>query len=290
MCGGMTMTNKVLLNGQFVDEKDAKIPYNDRGYNFGDGVYEYIRVYDGTLFTVKEHFERFLRSAAEIDIDLEETVESLTQTVQSLIDENDVQNGGIYIQATRGASPRDHAFPGPDVKPQIMAFTKSYDRPFEELENGIYAVTVEDIRWLRCDIKSLNLLGNVLAKEYAVKYNAAEAIQHRGETVTEGASSNVYAIKDGVIYTHPINNYILNGITRQVIKNVAEEADIPFKEETFTVDFLKNADEIIVSSTSVEVMPVIKLDGEAVGDGKVGSITRKLQEGFSQKIEESHNK
>ena len=102
-----------------------KIPYNDRGYNFGDGVYEYIRVYDGTLFTVKEHFERFLRSAAEIDIDLEETVESLTQTVQSLIDENDVQNGGIYIQATRGASPRDHAFPGPDVKPQIMAFTKA---------------------------------------------------------------------------------------------------------------------------------------------------------------------
>lgn len=281
------MSNKVLLNGRFVDEQDANVPYNDRGYNFGDGIYEYIRVYDGTLFTVKEHFERFLRSASELNIDLEETVESLTEIVQSLINENGVENGGVYIQVTRGASPRDHAFPGPDVKPQMMAFSKSYDRPYEKLENGINAVTVEDIRWLRCDIKSLNLLGNVLAKEYAVKYNADEAIQHRGETVTEGASSNAYAIKDGVIYTHPTDNFILNGITRQVIKKVADEAGIPFKEETFTVDFLKQADEVIVSSTSIEVMPVIKLDGEAVGNGEVGPITRQLQKGFEQKIKES---
>ena len=135
---------------------------------------------------------------------------------------------------------------------------KSYDRPYEELEQGVYAITTEDIRWLRCDIKSLNLLGNVLAKEYAVKYNAAEAIQHRGDIVTEGASSNVYAIKDGVIYTHPVNNFILNGITRRVIKWIAEDEQIPFKEETFTVEFLKSADEVIISSTS-EVMPITKL-------------------------------
>ena len=288
MCGGMSMTNKVFLNGQFVDEQDANVPYNDRGYNFGDGIYEYIRIYDNTLFTAKEHFERFLRSASELNIDLDETIESLTDKVKKLAEVNNVENGGVYIQVTRGAAPRDHAFPGPDVKPQMMAFTRSYGRPVEKLEKGINAVTVEDIRWLRCDIKSLNLLGNVLAKEYAVKYNADEAIQHRGETVTEGASSNVYAIKDGVVYTHPTNNYILNGITRRVIKAVAEEQEIPFKEETFTVDFLKQADEIIVSSTSVEVMPVIKLDGEAVGNGEVGPITRQLQKGFEQKIEESH--
>lgn len=166
-----------------------------------------------------------------------------------------------------------------------MAFAKSYDRPYDDFENGINAVTVEDIRWLRCDIKSLNLLGNVLAKEYAVKYNATEAIQHRDETVTEGASSNVYAIKDGEIYTHPVNNYILNGITRKVIKWVAEDYNIPFNEETFTVDFLKNADEVIVSSTSAEVTPVVKIDGEIVNDGKVGPITKKLQEGFEKYIE-----
>lgn len=282
------MTNKVFLNGQFVDEQEANVPYNDRGYNFGDGIYEYIRVYDKTLFTVKEHFERLLRSASELNIDLDETVESLTEIVERLAELNHIENGGIYIQVTRGAAPRDHAFPKPDVKPQMMAFTLSYGRPIDNLENGINAVTIEDIRWLRCDIKSLNLLGNVLAKEYAEKYNAAEAIQHRGEIVTEGATSNVYAVKDGVVYTHPTNNYILNGITRRVIKAVAEEQGIPFEEETFTVDFLKQADEIIVSSTSVEVMPVIKLDGETVGNGEVGPITRQLQKGFEQKIKESH--
>ena len=165
---------------------------------------------------------------------------------------------------------------------------KSYDRPYEELEQGVYAITTEDIRWLRCDIKSLNLLGNVLAKEYAVKYNAAEAIQHRGDIVTEGASSNVYAIKDGVIYTHPVNNFILNGITRRVIKWIAEDEQIPFKEETFTVEFLKSADEVIISSTSAEVMPITKIDGENVQDGQVGTITRQLQQGFEKYIQ-SHS-
>ena len=276
---------KVFINGEFVNEEDAKVSYEDRGYVFGDGIYEYIRAYDGKLFTVKEHFERFLRSAEEIGLDLNYTIEELIELVRRLLKENNVVNGGIYIQATRGAAPRNHSFPTPPVKPVIMAFTKSYDRPYEELEQGVYAITTEDIRWLRCDIKSLNLLGNVLAKEYAVKYNATEAIQHRDETVTEGASSNVYAIKDGEIYTHPVNNYILNGITRKVIKWVAEDDNIPFNEETFTVDFLKNADEVIVSSTSAEVTPVVKIDGEIVNDGKVGPITKKLQEGFEKYIE-----
>ncbi len=276
---------KVFINGEFLNQDEAKVSYEDRGYVFGDGIYEYIRAYEGKLFTVKEHFERFLRSANEIGLDLTYTVDELIELVRKLLEVNNVKNGGIYIQATRGVAPREHSFPTPPVKPVIMAFTKSYDRPYEDLENGIYTMTTEDIRWLRCDIKSLNLLGNVLAKEFAVKYNASEAIQHRGETVTEGASSNVYAIKDEKIYTHPINNFILNGITRRVIKWISEDKNIPFIEETFTVDFLKNADEVIISSTSAEVMPVVKIDGEDVGDGKVGTVTRQLQEGFNQYIE-----
>ncbi|MEX2947301.1 D-amino-acid transaminase [Staphylococcus warneri] len=275
---------KVFINGEFLEQGEAKVSYEDRGYVFGDGIYEYIRAYEGKLFTVKEHFERFLRSANEIGLDLNYTVEELIELVRKLLDVNGVKNGGIYIQATRGAAPREHSFPTPPVKPVLMAFTKSYDRPFEDLEKGIYAVTTEDIRWLRCDIKSLNLLGNVLAKEFAVKYNASEAIQHRGETVTEGASSNVYAIKDGKVYTHPVNNFILNGITRKVIKWISEDKNIPFIEETFTVDFLKNADEVIISSTSAEVMPVVKIDGEDVGNGNVGDVTRQLQDGFNEYI------
>ncbi|MFQ3861211.1 D-amino-acid transaminase [Staphylococcus xylosus] len=276
---------KVLINEKLVDEQDANVPYNDRGYVFGDGIYEYIRVYDNNVFTAKEHFERLLRSAKEIGLELKYNVDELTELVQELLSTNGIVNGGVYIRVTRGAAPRDHAFPTPSVEANIMAFTKSYDRPYKLLEEGINAITTEDIRWLRCDIKSLNLLGNVLAKEYATKYNAQEAIQHRGDIVTEGSSSNVYAIKNGEIYTHPVNNYILNGITRMVIKSVAEEKDIPFNEEVFTLDFLKNADEIIVSSTSIEVMPVVKLNGENVGDGEVGSITKSLQEGFNRYID-----
>lgn len=276
---------KVLINEHLVDEQDANVPYNDRGYVFGDGIYEYIRTYNNNIFTAKPHFERLLRSAKEIGLELKYNVEELTELIQELLAANGVVNGGVYIQVTRGVAPRDHAFPTPSVEANVMAFTKTYDRPYKLLEEGINAITTEDIRWLRCDIKSLNLLGNVLAKERAVKYNAQEAIQHRGDIVTEGSSSNVYAIKAGEIYTHPVNNYILNGITRMVIKDIAQEKGIPFNEGTFTVDFLRNADEIIVSSTSIEVMPVVKLDGEQVGDGEVGPITKSLQEGFNRYID-----
>lgn len=279
------MMTKVLINEHLVDEQDAKVPYNDRGYVFGDGIYEYIRTYNNNIFTAKPHFERHIRSAKEIGLELKYNVDELTELIQELLAANGVVNGGVYIQVTRGAAPRDHAFPTPSVEANVMAFTKTYERPYKLLEEGINAITTEDIRWLRCDIKSLNLLGNVLAKERAVKYNAQEAIQHRGDIVTEGSSSNVYAIKAGEIYTHPVNNYILNGITRMVIKDIAEEKGIPFNEGTFTVDFLRNADEIIVSSTSIEVMPVVKLDGEQVGDGEVGPITKSLQEGFNSYID-----
>lgn len=279
------MMTKVLINEHLVDEQDAKVPYNDRGYVFGDGIYEYIRTYNNNIFTAKPHFERLIRSAKEIGLELKYNVDELTELIQELLAANDVVNGGVYIQVTRGAAPRDHAFPTPSVEANVMAFTKTYERPYKLLEEGINAITTEDIRWLRCDIKSLNLLGNVLAKERAVKYNAQEAIQHRGDIVTEGSSSNVYAIKAGEIYTHPVNNYILNGITRMVIKDIAEEKGIPFNEGTFTVDFLRNADEIIVSSTSIEVMPVVKLDGEQVGDGEVGPVTKSLQEGFNSYID-----
>ncbi|WP_251942769.1 D-amino-acid transaminase [Staphylococcus sp. Marseille-Q5304] len=277
---------KVLINEQLVEEQDAKVPYNDRGYVFGDGIYEYIRIYDNYMFMAKPHFERLVRSAGEIGLNLKYSVDGFIELVQELIDANGIINGGVYIQVTRGAAPRDHAFPEESTEANVMAFTKSYDRPYKKLEEGISAVTTEDIRWLRCDIKSLNLLGNVLAKEYAAKNNAGEAIQHREDIVTEGSSSNVYAIKDGEIYTHPVNNYILNGITRKVIKSIAEQYEIEFNEEVFTLDFLKNADEVIVSSTSVEVMPVVKLNDKPVGDGEVGSITKKLQEGFTKYIAE----
>lgn len=276
----------IYINDEFVDESEGKVSYSDRGYNFGDGIYEYIRIYDDKVFTSKEHYERLFRSAKEIGLNLDAySVEGLTEVTKELAAKNNVVNGGVYIQVTRGVAPRNHPFPDASTKPVFSAFSKSYDRPYDELENGVKAITVEDIRWLRCDIKSLNLLGNVLAKEKATQNDAAEAIMHRGETVTEGSSSNVYAIKDGKIYTHPANNLILNGITRRVIKELAEDLNIPFIEESFTLDFLNDADEVIISSTSIEVMPVVQVNDQKIGDGKVGQITKQLQNAFNNYIE-----
>lgn len=279
---------KVLLNDQFVDEQDATVSYQDRGYNFGDGIYEYVRIYNDKLFTPKEHFERLFRSAKEIGLDLDFTMEEIIERVRQLAKINNVSTGGVYLQVTRGVAPRDHAFPNPPVAPVLTGFVKAYDRPYEDLEKGVSVVTTEDIRWLRCDIKSLNLLGNVLAHEYAVKYNASEAIQHRDGIVTEGTASNAFAVKDGVVYSHPTNNLILNGITRQVITWICEDEDIEFKNEAFDVNFLKEADEVFISSTSIEVMPVVKIDGDTLNGGKVGNITRRLQKGFEKYIQ-SHS-
>ncbi|QTN11732.1 D-amino-acid transaminase [Mammaliicoccus vitulinus] len=276
----------IFINDEFVDESEGKINYSDRGYNFGDGIYEYIRIYDGKVFTSKEHYERLFRSAKEIGLNLEGySVEGLTEVTKTLAAKNNVVNGGVYIQVTRGVAPRNHPFPDASTKPVFSAFSKSYDRPYEELKNGVKAITVDDIRWLRCDIKSLNLLGNVLAKEKAAQNGASEAIMHRDQTVTEGSSSNVYAVKDGKIYTHPANNLILNGITRRIIKKSAEALNIPFIEEAFTLDFLNDADEVIISSTSIEVMPVIQVNDNKIGDGKVGQITKQLQKSFDNYIE-----
>lgn len=278
--------NYIYINDEFVDEFEGKISYSDRGYNFGDGIYEYIRIYESKVFTSKEHYERLFRSAKEIGLNLDAySVEGLTEVTKELAAKNNVVNGGVYIQVTRGVAPRNHPFPDASTKPVFSAFSKSYDRPYDELENGVKTITVEDIRWLRCDIKSLNLLGNVLAKEKATQNDAAEAIMHRGETVTEGSSSNVYAIKGGKIYTHPANNLILNGITRRVIKELADDLNIPFIEESFTLDFLNDADEVIISSTSIEVMPVVQVNDQKIGDGKVGQITKQLQNAFNNYIE-----
>lgn len=177
-------------------------------------------------------------------------------------------------------------FPKPDnqTKAVFTAYTNDVARPEKLFENGVEAITVEDIRWLRCDIKSLNLLPNVLAKQEATEAGCFEAILHRNGTVTEGSSSNAYIVKDGQVITHPADNLILNGITRQVLAKLCEENGIPFMEKTFELTDLFEADEVFITSTTSEVMPIVKIDGKNVGDGNPGNITRKLQSLFEAKI------
>ena len=273
-----------LWNDRIVADNEVVVDKEDRGYQFGDGVYEVVKVYNGQLFTLEEHVDRFYASAEKIHITIPYTKDKLYTLLHQLVEANEINTGHIYFQITRGACPRNHIFPGDDVAPVLTGNAKENPRPVANFENGVKATFVEDIRWLRCDIKSLNLLGAVLAKQQAHEKGCYEAILHRGETITEGSSSNIYGVKDGVLYTHPADNLILNGITRQVIFKCAEEIGMPVKEQAFTKEQLLAMDEIIVSSTTSEVTPVIDVDGQAIGSGKPGEWTRKLQAQFDTKI------
>lgn len=272
------------LNGEFVERSNAKVDVEDRGYQFGDGIYEVIRVYNGKMFTCREHLERFFRSAESIGMTLGYTSVMLRAKLEELIAKNNLKLGTIYMQATRGVAPRNHAFPPGNVTPSLVAYTKELDRPHEKLTKGVKALLVEDIRWLRCDIKSLNLLGNILAKQRAAENRCYEAIQSRGQEVTEGSSSNVFIVKNGVVSTHASDNLILKGITKDVILNICAKNGIQVKERTFTLEELKVADEVFLSSTTSEVMPIVDIDGNLVKGGVPGPITKKLQALFEAEI------
>ncbi len=273
-----------LWNDKIVNDNEILINKEDRGYQFGDGVYEVIKVYNGEMFTVDEHIDRLYLSAEKIKITIPMTKDKLHKLLYELVEIDQLNTGHIYFQVTRGAAPRAHNFPGDTVLPVITAYTKENERPIENFEKGVKATFVEDIRWLRCDIKSLNLLGAVLAKQEAVEKGCYEAILHRGDIVTEGSSTNVFGIKNGVLYTHPANNLILKGITRSVVLECANEIGLPVKEEAFTKSATLQMDEVFVTSTTSEVTPVISIDGTEINNGNVGEWTRKLQAQFETKI------
>ncbi|WP_456273680.1 D-amino-acid transaminase [Bacillus sp. AK031] len=277
--------DNVILNGQIIDRDKAKVDIEDRGYQFGDGIYEVIRVYNGKLFTVDEHLERLYQSAEKISMAISYTLEELKGLFTSLVQRNNIKDGIVYLQFTRGVAARQHHFPDQSVNPAFSAYTKKMERPKEKLENGVQAKLVEDVRWLRCDIKSLNLLGNIMAKQEAAEAGCFEAILHRGDTIMEGSSSNMFIVKDGAVKTHPATNLILNGITRRVILEICKEQGITVKEEEFTIEELLAADEIFLASTTSEVMPIVKIGNEFSLESP-GEITKKLQSQFEAKIVE----
>ncbi|MFY3792243.1 D-amino-acid transaminase [Ureibacillus sp. MALMAid1270] len=276
-----------LWNDKIVNDDEVVISKEDRGYQFGDGVYEVIKVYNGEMFTIDEHIDRLYLSADKIKLTIPMTKDKLHKLIHELVEKDQLGTGHIYLQFTRGTSPRVHNFPVGDIQPVLTAYTKENARPLENFEKGVKATFVEDIRWLRCDIKSLNLLGAVLAKQEAVEKGCYEAILHRGDVVTEGSSTNVFGIKDGVLYTHPANNFILKGITRTVVLECANEIGLPVKEEAFTKAETLEMDEVFVTSTTSEVTPVISIDDVKIAEGKVGEWTRKLQAQFETKIPKS---
>ena len=274
----------VLMNGEYIPREEAKVDIEDRGYQFGDGIYEVIRVYNSKMFTAKEHLERLLSSSAKINIPISYSLEELTNLLDQLIQKNNLDTGYIYMQFTRGTSSRNHAFPKGQITPTFIAYTKEFARPVEQMSNGVQAITVEDIRWSRCDIKSLNLLGNVLAKQKAVEADCYESIQYRDLDVTEGSSSNIWIVNNGKIQTHEANQYILNGITRQKVIEVVKENNMELIEKAFSIEELIDADEVFLTSTTSEVTPITAINNVPVKEGKVGEVTKKLQVLFQEAI------
>ena len=274
---------KVLWNGKIVNKEDVRISIDDRAFHFGDGVYEVVRVYDGELYLADGHMKRLYDSARKIGIEINLNPEDILASLVELREATGLIDGTIYVQVSRGEWPRNHAFPDQSVAPQIVGFTKEAKRPLEQMKSGVKATIIEDTRWLHCDIKSISLLGNVLAKQKAVDAGCFESIQHRDGVVTEGSSTNVFIVKDGTVYTHPANHLILNGITRQRIIELGRQEGIEIKEEAFTTDQLLQADEVFVAGTTVEIMPVIQVDDKKYSE-QPGPVTLKLQSLLSEDI------
>lgn len=278
---------KVIWNDQIVDRTEVKIDMEDRGYQFSDGVYDVVRAYNGRFFTLDAHVDRFFSSMERIEIDAPFTKEELKKQLHHLLEINQIDTGNIYFQISRGiASPRDHIFPEPGAVPPVFTASATVvPRNQDKMDKGITASIVPDMRWLHCDIKSISLLGNILAKHEAHKKGFDEAVLHRDGMVTECSSSNMWMVKDGIVYTHPDGNLILPGITKKVILEAAEKAGIPVKEERFHLEQLAQADEAFSSSTTIEVLPIINIDDKPVGQGKKGPIVEKLQRYFVAEVE-----
>jgi D-alanine transaminase len=266
----------VYLNGAITPLSEAKISVLDRGFIFGDGVYEVVPVYDRRLFRFDQHIARLFRSLKAIGIPNPHDKEAWRTLIDQVVAEEASDNQLVYMQVTRGPAKRGHAFPK-EVTPTVFIMTSPLaPPPAEAIENGIACVTMQDDRWLHCDIKSVSLLGNVLAAQFAVEHDAVEAIQFRDGWLTEGSSSNVWLVKDGKLMAPPKDNLILEGIRYGLIEELCAAAGIPFESRRIARDEVFAADEVMISSAGKEIQPVAGIDGKPVGAGKPGPVFRKL--------------
>ena len=274
----------VFLNGDYVPATEAKVSVDDRGYLFADGAYEVIRVYEGRPFRMDAHLDRLAHGLDDLRIELP-TLDDLDDICERLLDENGLRQGDakIYMQVTRGCAPRAHAFPK-DCEPSVyIAASTLTPHPAKYFSDGVAAITLSDTRWARCDIKSISLLPNVLANQRAKDAGAFEALFVRDGVVLEGSHSNLWAVYDNTLVTYPACNYILAGITRDEVFDIADAAGIAAGEGLIPEDRLLEADELFLSGTTTEIMPIVRVDGADIADGKVGPMTRRLQELYTER-------
>ncbi|MGI8317091.1 D-amino-acid transaminase [Halobacillus mangrovi] len=278
----MTIYDHVLTENDFIHQNDLRYPFEERGLQFGDGIYEVIRVYGGKYYLIDEHVERLYRSAEAVKIEVPYKKEEMYERLNQLLQQNKVESDAkVYLQITRGSAPRDHAFPL-NTGANLYAYVKDLPRAIDKMWDGVETITQHDVRWDWCYIKSLNLLPNVLAKQAATEEGCYEAVLHKDGEVTECSSSNVYLVRDGKVYTHPAKKNILHGCVRMRIEEFCRQEGVTFKEESFRIEDFQYADEVFLTSSTSEVMPILKVDQLTIGNGEPGRITRRLQELYEE--------
>jgi len=262
----------VFLNGKFMPVEEARVPVLDRGFIFGDGVYELVPVYSRVPFRMDEHLARLERSLAAVRIRNPYSRAEWRDILLKVVEKQPFEDQGIYFQVTRGVAKRDHAFPK-DVAPTVFVMSNPLTCPPKSLvESGAIAVTAVDDRWHHCDIKSISLIGNCLLRQVSVDAGAVETILFRDGKLTEASASNVFVVRQGVILSPPKSNLILPGITYDVVKELAQGAKLPFEFRDVSEAEVRGADEIWVTSSSKEVLAIVKLDGKPVGAGVPGPV------------------
>jgi D-alanine transaminase len=272
----------VYFNGSFMDKADVSISPDDRGFVFGDGVYEVVRAEDGAFFRLDDHRRRLARSLEAIRLRDAVDTEALWADLHELLSRTgqDTGRAKVYLQITRGAAPRQHAFPDPPVEPTVYARAEAHEPPLDKWRNGVKVILRPDQRWARCDIKSLNYLPNVLANQAAQEADAYEALLVRDGFVTEGSHSSVAAVFDGTVTVHPFTHRTLPSITRTVMLELCDDLDRPVEEFPVAVDALPDADELFLMGTTTGIMPIVQVDDWAVGDGTPGPVAQELLAAF----------
>jgi D-alanine transaminase len=268
----------VYLNGQFMPIEEARVPVLDRGFIFGDGVYEVIPVYSRRAFRLAEHLQRLQHSLDGIRLPNPHSEPEWTRLINALIAGNDGEDQYLYLHITRGVARRDHAFPNPPVAPTVFMMSSPLTTPPTALlHSGVSAVSAPDNRWLRCDIKAIALLPNVLLRQMAVDAGAAETILIRdNDFMTEGAASNIFVVKSGTLLAPPKDNLMLPGITYDVVLELAAANNIPYQVRRVAKEEVFDADELLLTSSTKEVLAITTLDGKPVGDGKPGAMFTRM--------------
>jgi len=281
------MSRIVYVNGEYVSEESAVISVFDRGFLMADAVYEVTSVLDGKLLEFDGHLKRLKRSLSELDMQEPDAINDLLEIHRTLVRDNQVDQGGVYLQVTRGVADRDFIYPE-NVKSTLVMFTQSKDILGSKLvEKGMKVISIDDLRWGRRDIKTIQLLYPSMGKMMAKSAKCDDAWMVEDGFVTEGTSNNAYIVVDNKIITRELSNDILHGITRSSVLRYAEEAQMEIEERPFSVKEVLAADEAFITSASTFVMPVVEIDGEPIGEGRPGRVSRRLREIY---IEESRKR